>query len=293
MKLRLSLKNSASTALSSLLLLFYGCSSFDKPSYYTQENLNESIVKIAKEEYNIPVISKLAGETIWVYIPLKEELFIKSDKPEAYVKRFESEPIKGELKEGLLKFEYEIKEIPEVKETQDKKLNPDALDKISKILRTVRRIIFSLKPNGFKPKFFAVLTSDIKNGIEILDITYVDDLKKVFYGIISWTEYQHRSLEFVNLSLEAIGDSEGKHMNPYDIDFNDFLAEQIKQRLSIKFNRPEVEKGADIDKEVLKSVKNVLEIYNADSFLLVDLKNLITGYRVTMSKSAILERTKE
>lgn len=313
MKLRPSLKNSANTALSSLtltpklakrvssllqvsiataLLVCGGCSP-PKSAFYTKENLSESIIKITEEEYNIPIVSKLVGETIWIYLPLQEELFIKSDKPQEYVKRFELEAIDGSLKEAVLKFEYEIKETPETKETQDKKLNPDAIDKINKILRTVRRVIFNLERNGFKPKFFTVLTTDIKSGIEILDITYVEDLKKVFYGIISWTEYQHRSLEFVSLSLNATGDLEGKHINFYDVDFNDFLVEQIKQRLSIKFNRPEVEKGVDIDKEVLKSIKNVLEIYNADNFLLVDLKNLITGYRISMSRSAVLEESKE
>lgn len=296
MKLRLSLRNSGKAArnslIAALIFLILGC--FAPPgASYTIKNLSESLTEICKNEYNIPIVSKLQGQTLWVYIPLEEELFIDTDKPQEYSKKFEVKSIDGSLAGGLINLDYGIQEIPEAKESQNKKFNPQAMDKINKIIRSLRRVVFSLRNDGYEPKFFIVVTSDIKNGVELIETTYIDDLKKAFYGIISWSEYQQRSLQDIKVSLEAIGDFEGRHIKFQDIDFKEFLVEQIKQRIRLKFNRAEVEKGADIDKEVLKSIKNVLETYKFKDFLVLELKNLITDNKTSLSRAAVFEKIKE
>ena len=95
------------------------------------------------------------------------------------------------------------------------------------------------------------------------------------------------------MSLEAIGDFKGRHLKFQDIDFKEFLVEQIRQRIRQKFNRAEVEKGADIDKEVLKSIKKVLEIYKFQDFLVLDLRNLLTDKKISLSRAAVFEKIKE
>lgn len=296
MKLRLSLRNSERAArnslIAALIFLILGCSAAPAPSY-TIKNLSESLTEICKNEYNIPVVSRLHGQTLWVYMPLEEELFIDSDKPQEYTKKFEVKSIDGSLAGGLINLDYGIQEIPEAKEIQNKKFNPLAMDKINKILRSLRRVVFSLKPHKYEPKFFVIVTADIKNGLELIEITYIDDLKKAFYGIISWSEYQQRSLQDIKVSFEAIGDFKGRHIKFQDIDFNEFLVEQIRQRIRLKFNRAEAEKGANIDKEVLKSVKNVLEIYKFKDFLVLDLRNLLTDKKTSLSRAAVFEKIKE
>ena len=295
MKLRLSLRNSARAArnslITALIFLIPGCSAAPGPSY-TIKNLSASLSEICKNEYNIPIVSKLQGQTLWVYIPLEEELFIETDKPEEYSKKFEVKSIDGSLSGGSINLGYDIQEIPEAKESQNKKFNPQAMDKINKILRSLRRVVFSLRHDKYEPKFFIIVAADIKNGIELIEITYIDDLKKAFYGIISWSEYQQRSLQDIKVSLEAIGDFKGRHLKFQDIDFREFLVEQIRQRIRQKFNRAEVEKGADIDKEVLKSIKNVLEIYKFQDFLVLDLRNLITDKKISLSRAAVFEKIK-
>ena len=296
MKLRLSLRNSERAArnslIAALIFLIFGCSGPQGPSY-SIKNLSESLSKICKNEYNIPIVSRLQGQTLWVYIPLEEELFIESDKPQEYTKKFEVKSIDGSLEDGSINLDYDIREIPEAKESQNKKFNPQAMDKINKILRSLRRVIFSLKPDEYGPKFFIIAAADIKNGIELIEITYIDDFKRAFYGIISWSEYQQRSLQDIKVSFEAIGDFKGRHIKFQDIDFKEFLVEQIRQRIRQKFNRAEVEKGADIDKEVLKSIKKVLEIYKFQDFLVLDLRNLLTDKKISLSRAAVFEKIKE
>ena len=295
MKLRPSLKNLVKAALNSLiaLTLFFGCSPLPKGATYTIENVADSLKKIAFEEYRIPIVSKLAGQTLWIYIPLKEDIFIDSEKPQEYVKRFDLNAVEGTLEDTTLNFSYNIQEVPETKESQNKKISPDAGDKLNKILRTVRRVVFSLKHHTNEPKFFVTVTTDIKSGMEMLDITYIDDLKKASYEMISWTEYQHRSLQDMRIVLEAVDDEEGKHLEFKDIAMKEFIIEQIRQRVRSKFNRPEVEKGADIDKEIFKTIKNVVEIYNFKDFSSLELKNLATENKVSLTKAQVLEKIKE
>lgn len=297
MKLRLSSRNSAKAALSSLicLSLVFGCSLPFEPTY-TLENLNPSLVKIADEEYHIHIMSTLAGRTLWIYLPVQEDIFIEADpnKSEEDTKRFEVNSIEGYLKDGTMGFQYDAQELPEdIKERQKTTFNPNVSDKINKVLRSVRRVLFSLKRHKDEPQFFVMAVADTKKGIEMITITFVDDFKKAFYEIISWTEYQHRAVQNIGLSFEAIGDLEGKHLKLQDMDFRSFLIEQMKQRIRIKFNHPEVEKGTDVDREVIKSIKKVLEIYKFEDFSFLELKNLFTSKNTSLSRAAVLEKAKE
>ena len=302
MRLRLFLKNSAKAAPSSLntfsfiyslwLAVFLsGCNLLPSEPTYTADNLSNSVVKIAQDEYKIHLTSKLAGQTLWIYLPLGEDLFVDSDKPQESISRFDFKHAEGILRKKTLNFVYDIREIPETKESQNKKFNPKAGEKINKVLRCVRRVIFSLKRQKNGPQFFVVVATDTKNGFELIDTTYIDDLKKVLYEMISWIEYQYRTVEDLKLAPEAIGDLTGKHLEFYDVDFERFLIEQIKQRLRVKFNRSELPKGVDIEKEVLKSIRNVFEIYNFDDFLLLDMHNLASDKKISFSRAMVLEKS--
>lgn len=297
MKLRLSLRNSARTALSSLicLTLLFGCSLPFEPTY-TLNNLSHSLINILNEEYHIPIVSTLMGRTLWIYLPVQEDIFIEADpqKAEEYTRRFEVNSVEGYLKEDTIGLEYDIQERTEdIKEKQKTTFNSKVSDKINKVLRSVQRVLFSLEHRKEEPQFFVMACADTRNGMEMTTITFIDDLKKAFYGIISWTEYQHRSVQNIGFSFEAIGDLEGSHLKLQDIDFKDFLIEQTKQRIRIKFNRPEVEKGVDIDKEIIKSIKHISEIYKFEDFSFLELKNLFTNQGTSLNRAAVLEKDKE
>jgi len=73
----------------------------------------------------------------------------------------------------------------------------------------------------------------------------------------------------------------------------EFLADQIQNRIKLKFQKPEVETGVDIDKEVLKIVTYTLAAYQFKDFSLVELANLATGEKVILNQTSILANTKE
>jgi hypothetical protein len=289
MKLKPSLKNSAKTGLSLLFSLFiFGCSSSTAPTYL-RKDLAEAIQNICEKEYNLTVKSKLIGETLWVYIPV-ENLVEKADKPEKFTEKFSVELNESKLQGGLLEVNYDIKGIPEVEKFQEVKYNKKVLEKINNVWGALRRVIFSMENVSSSPKFFYVITADVVNGLEMREVFYYLDVKKVFYQFISITEYQHRHLQDIDMAPQAIGDLEGNHLDYRDITFEEFIAGQIKHRIKLKFQKPEVEPTADIDKEVLKIIVNTIKIYDFRDFYEVRVNNPVTGKTLTLNQAAVWAR---
>jgi len=273
-----------------VIFLIFGCSLSTAPSYI-KEDIDKAIQDICKNEYNIDVKVKLTGQTLWIYLPV-EDMFAKSDKPQKYLERFSIEDNKVEFKGGTLKLEYIIKNVPEKENFQEYKFNKIVLDKINNVWKALRRVLFSLKRSKEEnePKFFCLVTADIKNGFETREIFYYLDLKKVSYEFISWTEYQHRVIEASDMSPEIIGDRDGLHLNYRDITLEEFVALQIQHRIKLKFQKPEVDKNADIDKEILKITVYTIKTYNLRDFLGVELNNLLTQNRIVLNQAALWAR---
>jgi hypothetical protein len=72
------------------------------------------------------------------------------------------------------------------------------------------------------------------------------------------------------------------------VTFEEFIAGQIQNRIQLKFNKPEVPKNADIDKEVLKAVISTFRIYDFRDFTNVEVYNAATKNRVILNRTAVL-----
>lgn len=297
MKLKLSLKSLVKRGLllNLTLLLFcfiFGCTSSTTPTYL-KEDITKAIQDICRNDYKIEVKTKLIGQTLWVYIPL-EDIFVKADKPEKFVEKFSIEQNRNEFQSGVFKLDYLIKTIPEQEKYQEIKYDKSAAEKVNNIYKVLFRVLFSmeqLKKGG--PQFFCVITADIKNGVEIKEIFYYLDLKKLSYNFISRSEFQHRTIEDMQILPEIIGDKEGLYLNYKDITWEEFILGQIQQRIRLKFQKAEVNKNADIDKEILKIVIYTLKTYNFKDFSSVELNNLLTNNKMVLNQAAIRARPME
>ena len=296
MKSRLSLKNSVKAALNSLILislfLLSGCSSATSPTY-NKENLTQSIQDICKKEYNLDLRATLAGDTLWVYLAV-EDLLVKSDKPEKYVEKFLLERNDALPDSGSLKFAYLIKPIEDRQKSQEYKYNKSVLEKNNNVWKVLRRVVFSLdRSKSGEPKFYSLITADIKNGFFMKEIFYYLDLKKVSYDYISWGEYQHRAIQDVDLNPQLIGDKEGNHVDYKDITMREFIMGQILHRIKLKFQKPEVEKNSDIDKEIIKIIAYTVKTYDFKDFDAVELENLVNKNKIVLNQAALLSKTTE
>ncbi|MCX5701985.1 MAG: hypothetical protein NTW64_03280 [Candidatus Omnitrophica bacterium] len=290
MKLKLFLKNSARHAALNILIISFligGCSSSITPTYL-KENIAQDIQDICRKEYQLDVKAKLMGQTLWLYLPI-EDIFIKSDKPEKYLERFKIEHNKEEFQGKLLKLEYLIKAVPEKEKYQEYKFNKTASEKINNVWKVLRRVIFSMERlKEGEPKFFCLVIADIKNGLEIKEIFYYLDIKKVSYEFISIGEYQHRAIQDSNISADIIGDKEGNHLRYGELTLEDFIAKQIDHRIKLKFQKPEVDTNVDIDKEIIKIVVHTIKTYELRDFTAVELNNLMNNSKIILNQGAVL-----
>jgi len=294
MKSKPSLKSLVKAGLKilPLILCLSACSSSVSPSFL-KEDITQAVRDICKKEYQLNLVTKLTGQTLWVYMPL-EDIITKSDKPEKYMERFLVEDNKSSLAEGILKTSYAIKPIPEKETQQEMSLDKKVNEKIFNILQVVRRVLFSTdnsKTNS--PLFFCIVTADIKNGLEIKQIFHLSDLIKLSYGFISQTEYQHRIVQETLASALITGDTEGTHVDYRNITLEDFITGQIQGRIRIKFQKPEVEKNVDIDKEILKIITYTANAYNFRDFSSLEMINLVSAKKTTLNRAAVLGGPKD
>lgn len=290
MKSRRSLKNLAKAvlpySLTLILFLFSGCSSSTEPTFH-KENITQAITDICKKEYNIDIKVDLVGSTLWIYYPT-ENIVEKTNKPEKTTAIFSTEFAQIEPRGNNFKIDYVIKAIPPTEETQEYKYNKKVGEKINKIWSVLRRVIFSADYAIEKePQFYRVVSADIKNGFEIEEMAYCLDLKKFSYGLMSVTEYQHRSVENVSINQEIIGDKEGKHVIYKDTTMDYFIAAQIKHRIKLRFQKPEAAKNVNIDREVLKIAVYTIKSYNYRNFEELDINNIFTKNNIILNKTAV------
>lgn len=294
MKLRLYLRNLIKcgllfSSLVGLAYFAYGCSSSISPTYL-KEDIGEAIERICRNEYKIEVKAKVVGQTLWVYMPV-DSVVAKTKTPTKYTERFTIQQNKSQLTNDAVKLDYSIQLVPESEKTQEYNYDKAAMEKINNLWKTIRRVLFSAERSEKKePKFCCIIASDIKNGFETKETFYYLDLKKVTYEFISWTEYQHRSIEETNASADIIGDSQGRHINYRNITLEEFVPLQIQHRIRLKFQRPEVARTVDIDKEIQKVAIYTIRTYDFTNFKALELNNLLTKNRVILNRPAVWAR---
>ncbi len=289
MKSKLSSRSLARAGLKlfPLILFLSACTSSTSPTFL-KESIPLAVKDICKKEYKLDLSTKLSGRTLWVYMPL-EDIISKLPKPEKYIERFLIEDKKNTLNEGVLKISYSVKPIAERETQQEMSIDKSVNEKIFNVLQVIRRVLFSIdNSQDNNPLFFCIVTADIKNGFEIKQVFHLLDLKKLSYGFISQTEYQHRIVQDTAVSAQIIGDKEGTHLDYRDITLEEFISSQIQSRIRFKFQKPEVEKNADIDKEVLKIITYTLNTYNFKDFSLVEIVNLVSAAKTTLNQAAAL-----
>lgn len=282
MKLRLYLKSLANPVLyfSPLIISIFilGCASEIEPTY-KEEELFYQIKKILKDEYKLDVITKQTDNALWVYAPLSR--LINKD----YAK------------------------------DKTKLLDEGMIDNLRNILITVGRVILSADKS---PEFYCLVASDITEiGVDYTLIGYTLDIKKSYAGLIPWTETNRRYVIHIELNPQALSDTVGRHVWVYNITLEDFLARQIAQRISGRFQDDELKnyfqvesatgrfnvgtfyfeyaikeilpKDIDIKEEMLKIISYVIQTYEFEDFSMVELKDSTNQDTRVLSKARIKE----
>ena len=288
MRSKVFLKNSAKLGLNICVFIFacLGCSTSFAPTYSKSE-VEKAIPRILNAEYKEDVAVKLAGSTLWIYLPL-EDIFEKAEKPEKFLEKFSIEQNSVKFRGDQLRSNYLIKTVPEKEKIQEYIFSKKAQEKISNAIQVLRRVILSMhRKERDEMKFFILVAADIKNGLELTETIYSQDLIKVTYGFISPDEYRHRVSINSEMNLSAVADKAGRHLEYKDMTLREFISRQIVHRITLKFQKPEVEQNADVDKEVARIISETLNIYRVRNVSGAWLDNLFTRHQVVLGHSQI------
>jgi len=248
---------------------------------------------VALKDYRLELSARLVGSTLWLYMPVTD-LFIKAPEPVKYPEKFKILTNNGEFTENSFVGTYHITPITPKDKSQDYKINKDISDKIGTIWKLIRRVLFNIDPSQRDDiKFVIMVAGDVKNGFEVKQTFYYKDLKKVSYGLINIWEFQHRVIQDSGLSPLVIGDKTGRHLEYYDLTLQEFVRQQIEYRVSLKFQKPEVEQNVDINEEVGKIVAATMQMYELTHIDKIQFQNMETNTTVTLSSDDIWGKDKK
>lgn len=166
---------------------------------YKRQDIEEVIKDICKEEYGIDVIVWDIVDTIWIYAPLN----IIDEQGQWNI------DTKGELNEKVS-------------------------ENIRKIRSTLTRVLLSIDK---QPKFYCLVISDIeKIGVDWYMVVYLPDEIKLIteqysFGHVSTETFRERVVSFPSYNLEALGDTQGRHVRKFNLTMGDFISLLITQNM--------------------------------------------------------------
>ena len=264
----------------SLYINLSGCQNSLEPTF-KEEDIPEHVKQICKDEYKLDVITERTETTLWIYVPLSK----------------------------ILDKDYGVKE--------GKIFDEEMTDKLRNILSTIGRVVLS---SNKTPEFFALWASDINIGLDYIIMGNVLDIKKAYADSLPFTELNKRYVMKFNVNPEAIQDTTGRHLKPYNITLPDFLMQQMVQRMSVQFQEEALkkyfkvekvdgifnnnafileysikplakpDKTIDVMKEILNTVTYCIKIYEFQDFSWVEINDLVTQDKIVVNKADILAR---
>ncbi|MFH1338711.1 MAG: hypothetical protein ABIH40_02565 [Candidatus Omnitrophota bacterium] len=265
-------------------VLIYGCGLNKNEELYSKDVAERKFIQICREEYNWDVKTKLIdNNTLWIYIPYQGDIFQLKANRFAQTSRCAVSSLKGEFSNGIFYFEYQI--TPLLKPQEDKGytygLTEEAGEDFRSLLNVIYRVYFNTEQ---QPEFYVIVMADITNGVELSYIIFNEDLKKFYNTVLPGEEQYKRILQDIRGELTIINDEEGRHLTYQGINLAQFLAEQIVQRIRIKFFGADSGLCRTPEEDISKIISYVMYTYQFQDYLKVNLKNLSSGTETGMSR---------
>ena len=271
----------------------------------------QKFVTLCKEEYSLDVKVRQLNDTVYIYLPIDQVIVDIAAKTmlepqaeaKATVQTDQLKFIESAFAENAFKIDYAVastKNYPTKDPGYQTAYGEEFKEKQRNILTSIFRAFGDLgivpgdveyKDAGRQekhktfvdahlsvdqpPEFVVLVIADIKKGIEIETIFNFSDLKRTMVGELLEDEYQKRTLYELRGGQQIIGDMEGKHLDYKEILWPDFIARQIKNRVSLAYQNKMIEPGNNED-NILKIVAQTIRNYGFKNFSNILLHNLET-----------------
>ena len=282
-----------------LALMLCGCGKLRPSEPISLDEAEQKFADILKNEFKVAAVIKKTQDTVWVYVPLQENLMQVAATPEGAQKSETSEerPAIKHLETSyanrrfLLTFDIR----PETTYAQSQGYK---LDYTTAYRQTSQHILTAVSQAYFEtvraPRFFVIVTADARNGVEIENILYLEDLKRYMaMESIPQEEFVKRNIYEVRGRADWIGDTEGRHLAYREITMPEFLARQITSRVNFKYQKSSFPPSNDARGEILNIVAETLKNYNFTDFNYVELRDLNAGLTETVLPAELIHKAEQ
>ena len=274
------------------------CSKVTPPKTRPLTEAHQKFVKICQEEYKLTVAVEALEHTVWIYVPLQENLMQLAATPDGPQKSETAEErpaikyLETSYDSRRFLISYDIPPEKTYAQSQGYKMDYTSPYRLASqhILTAVSRAYFQAAD---APQFFVFVTADVKSGVEIENIFYLEDLKRYMtMESIPQEEFLKRNIYEVKGKTDWIGDTAGRHLAHTEVTMPGFLAKQITGRINFKYQRSSFPPSADTRAEILNIIAATLKTYNFTDFNYAELRDLGTGRTETVSPAEIQNLTK-
>lgn len=266
---------------------FSGCGKKQEQAKQPKITVTEAQKKFetkSREDYDLHVITKMAGRTMWIYLPTKEPIFDyeaqreNSADAERKPPKFAVQYIDGNFEEQRFFLEYDIINRKKSKK-EDYGYSSSYTDTYVKQQNNLFTAISDVFFNGDieekeTPRFFVIVITDIRKGIETRATLYLEDFKRYMSGDLPYDEYMKRFLADTKGGQSMIGDETGSHLEYKDVSMAEFLVKQIINRVNFKFQHSDFEPPDNYDDTIVGIVADTTRYYDFKEFQTVQLFNL-------------------
>lgn len=308
-----------------LVLNAPGCGEKPPTHRATQSQAEKKFLKICREDNKLPVKLFNADNTVWIYLPMEEELIDyhgtrKNDETRPK-KQFMISTFEGDYKETEYRFLIDITD--GIKTSKDPGYKSDATEAFIKNRLTIygaleafleinelpgdRQFVDKARdekrqdmlenyiPKTKSPEFIAIVIANTKKGIAYKTVLNLNDYKNYRSETLTSDEYNLREISELYGDQALINDKEGTSLEIKPIAWPWFLIEQIKNRVNFKFLRSDFPPGPnqDIIIEIASIIADTFRFYEYADYSGVLIKDLRdkTSYNFNRPQLITFEET--
>ncbi len=288
-----------------LALLAPGCKNKLPSHRYSQSDAEKKFLKICREENKLPVQLFPIENTIWIYLPMTEDLIdyhgTQKDDEAKSKKQFTISTFEGDYKNAQYRFLMDITD--GIKTSKEPGYKSDATEAFIKnrlaIYGAIMEAFFDINelpgdrhfvdrarddkrqhmldshiPKEKSPEFIVVVVANTKKGLAYKTVLNLNDYKLYRSEVLTSDEYSLREISELYGDQKLVKDTEGKSLEIKPITWSWFYIEQIKNRVNFKFTRSDFPPDKDLILEIASIIAETFRFYEYVDYNNVLIKDL-------------------
>lgn len=279
-------------------LMATGCHKEAKRPPATLNEAEKKFADICRNEHKLNVQVFDAKNTVWIYLPMEEDLIDYHGMPRTNEtkskKQFILSTFEGDFKDEQYRFLLDLTD--GVKTSKDQGYKSDATEAFVKnrllLYGAIGEVFFDLEKDK-APEFIAVVIANIKKGVAYKSIFHLGDYKLYRSDALTSEEYNLREASELYGDDQLVNDTEGKSLNIKPIEWSWFFIEQVKNRVNFKFLRSDFPPRDDVVIAIASTIADTFRYYEYGDYsavLIKDLRNR-TSYRFDKPQLMTFEET--